>query len=171
MGVLLRKDCENYINTLTKEKVKTPTVSEKISDVLLTHSRIDCCLVDIISYLILGSEKDEDRLGDLIRRLSFSQKISFINDVIGLNESFKKDMCDMENIRNNLAHKDIFPRLFFESIEYSIDDVISKNKNDKTTDINRIFLKYNEKSEKWNMLFGLSVAEQIETISKEKKND
>ena len=167
MGVLLKKDPKGYINTLTGEKVQDPSSSEELSDVLLTHSRIDYCLVDIISYLILKSEKNEDRLNNLIEKLSFEQKLSFISNTINLNENFKKDMRDMENIRNNLAHKDIFPRLLFESVTYPIDDLLPSHKDDKATNIDRIFTKYNEKSEKWSKLFDLSVAEQIEIISKE----
>lgn len=169
-----------WYNTVEGRFMNThPSYTEMLTDIILSHARIDKSLSEIITELLIGTSKNsisEDITINILNEMSYRQKIEKLEGIKGLHlangiKNIFKDLKKMGGIRNDLAHGDIVGMIRSDEFDKNfiiglgeIDLLPKKEDTAKYKKIEKPFNTYSKLFCKYYGFFSADIKEQIKAL-------
>lgn len=156
-----------------------PSYTEMLTDIILSHARIDKLLSEIIAKLLVGTSRNSTGEGianNILNEMSYRKKIEKLEDISELHlandiQNIFKDLRKMGGIRNDLAHGDIVGMMrsdeFDKDFIIGLGEIDSLPKKEDTTKYKKIekpFTAYSRLFCKYYNFFSADINEQIKAL-------
>lgn len=169
-------------------RIREPDVFAKTADILITHSKIDSDLAEIILAFkqlkngvdISNIKVKEKDLSKFMSRRSFALKIEILecNNIVnpkGKYKNFFQDMKNLNELRNKIAHSNLIIKFGIKdvSIEHGYGYPTEKIGESpylefKQKDIENIFRNYTRVSDNYYDFFSMKLSDKMNVLMGEK---